>query len=272
MIDLHSHTTASDGEHSPEALVALAASKGVTALAVTDHDTVEGLAACRQAAERLGVRLVPGIEISAHLNRREIHILGHFVDPTAAPLATFQQRLRAERLARMEKMVEKVRALGFPVTLEMVTQLAAGGSLTRPHLARVLTELGYVSSPKEAFHRWLGDGKPGYVPHDEFPPAEAIALIHAAGGTATLAHPGQTRIDRRELEQLKALGLDGLEVVHSDHPPSQQEKLATWADALDLVKTAGSDYHGPTVSPGRSFGKLGMDPREFARLEARRPA
>lgn len=271
MIDLHSHTTASDGEHPPEEQVALAASKGVTVLAVTDHDTVGGIEACQRAAARVGLRLVPGIEVSTYLNRREVHILGHFVDPMEPRLASFQERLKVERQQRMEQMVAKVKALGFPVTMDMVRELAGDVSLTRPHLARVLVELGYASSPKEAFTRWLGDGKPAYVPRLELPPVEAITLIHGAGGTATVAHPGMTRIDRRELEGLKQDGLDGVEVGHSDHPPSLQEKLAKWADELDLVKTAGSDYHGPTVSPGRSFGTVGMAPAEFERLEARRP-
>jgi predicted metal-dependent phosphoesterase TrpH len=271
MIDLHSHTTASDGEHPPEEQVALAASKGVTVLAVTDHDTVGGIDACQRAAARLGLRLVPGIEVSTRLNRREVHVLGHFVDPAESGLASFAERLKREREARMEQMVKKVQALGFPVTMEMVRELAGDVSLTRPHLARVLVELGYASSPREAFHRWLGDGKAAHVPHQELPPAEAIALIHRAGGTATLAHPGPTRIDRLELEGLRRDGLDGLEVIHSDQPPTLQEKLSAWAHALDLVPTAGSDYHGPTVTPDRSFGQITMAPAQLERLEARRP-
>ncbi|MEW5739191.1 MAG: PHP domain-containing protein [Myxococcota bacterium] len=271
MIDLHSHTTASDGELPPEEQVALAASKGVTVLSVTDHDTVGAIEACQRAAQRLGVRLVPGIEVSTYLNRREVHILGHFVDPSEARLSNFEKRLKAERERRMELMVDKVKGLGFPVTMQMVRDLAGDVSLTRPHLARVLTELGFTSSPKEAFTRFLGDGKPAYVPRLELAPKEAIDLIRGAGGTATVAHPGMTKIDRRELEELKRDGLVGVEVGHSDHPPSQQEKLAQWADELELVKTAGSDYHGPTVSPGRSFGTVGMAPEELARLEARRP-
>jgi hypothetical protein len=270
MIDLHSHTTASDGELAPEEQVALAASKGITVLAVTDHDTVSGLEACQRAASRWGIRLVPGIEISAHLNRREVHILGHFVDPSEARLGSFEKRLKAERERRMEVMVAKVKALGFPVTLEMVRALAGDGSLARPHLARLLTELGYTSSPQDAFARFLGDGKPAYVPRLELAPKEAIALIRGAGGTATIAHPGMTQIDHRELKELKRDGLVGIEVAHSDHPPSLQEKLAQWADELDLVKTAGSDFHGPTVAPGRSFGAVSMAAEELERLEARR--
>jgi predicted metal-dependent phosphoesterase TrpH len=270
MIDLHSHTTASDGEYAPEDQVALAASLGVTVLAVTDHDTVGGIAACQRAAARLGVRLVPGIEISTFLNRREVHILGHFVDPTEVNLASLDRRMKLEREQRMLQMVEKVKALGFPVTMQMVRDLAGDVSLTRPHLARVLTELGYCSSPKDAFNRFLGDGKPAYVPKEELAPKDAIALIRGAGGTATVAHPGQTRIEKFELAEMAKDGLAGLEVVHSDHPPSQREKLAAWADELDLVKTAGSDYHGPTVSPGRAFGTVSMSAEEFARLESRR--
>lgn len=270
MIDLHSHTTASDGELAPAEQLALAASKGITVLAVTDHDTVAGLGAAHEAARRLGVRLVPGLEVSTRLNGRDVHVLGHFVDPAHGELSAFEARLRQEREARMAQMVEKVRALGFPVTLEMVRELADGATLTRPHLARVLVELGYVTSPREAFSRWLGDGRAAYVPHRELAPADAIALIHRAGGTATLAHPGLSRIDPLELETMARDGLDGLEVMHSEQPPSQREKLAALAEKLGLVATAGSDYHGPTVSPDRSFGQVQMPEEALVRLEARR--
>jgi predicted metal-dependent phosphoesterase TrpH len=270
MIDLHSHTTASDGQYPPDEQVARAARAGITVLAVTDHDTVSGLAACEAAAATLGLRLVPGIEISTHFNRREVHILGHFVDRSVTRLAHFDVELKAFREQRMALMVDKVKALGFPVTMEAVKAIAGDGHLARPHLARWFVEAGICTSTQEAFTRFLGDGKPAAVARFDVVPEQAIELIHAAHGTATVAHPGPSRINRLELAELKAMGLDGIEVHHSDHPPTQREQFLQWARELDLVPTAGSDFHGEKVAPDRHFGAVGMDPREFAQLEARR--
>lgn len=270
MIDLHSHTTASDGQHPPAEQVAMAAAAKVTVLAVTDHDTVSGLDACEAAAKEHGLRLVPGIEISAHLNGREVHILGHFVERAFPKLASFDAELKTFREQRMGQMVEKLAALGFPVTLDAVKAIAGTGHLARPHLARWLVEHGYCTSTKEAFSRFLGDGKPASVPRFDVTPQEAIELIHAAHGTATVAHPGSSRLNQLELTELKAMGLDGLEVHHADHPPTQRRQLLAWATELELVPTAGSDFHGVKVAPDRKFGAEGMDPADFARLEALR--
>jgi 3',5'-nucleoside bisphosphate phosphatase len=273
MIDLHSHTTASDGQHPPHEQVAMAAKAKVTVLSVTDHDTVSGIAACELAARELGLRLIPGIEISAFLNRREVHILGHFVETTFERLSTFDQELKVQRSARMGLMVDKLSALGFPVTLEAVKALAGPDAhLARPHLARWLVEHNYCSSTQEAFTRFLGDGKPAAVARFDVSPQQAIELIHAAHGTATLAHPGSSRVNKLEVEHLKSLGLDGLEVHHADHVPSMRAQLLTWTKELDLVPTAGSDFHGVKVAPDRKFGSEGMDAKELTRLEARRRA
>ncbi len=271
MIDLHSHTSASDGQHPPAEQVALAAAAGVKVLAVTDHDTVAGLGACADAAAALGLRLVPGIEVSALHNRREVHVLGHFVDPASPRLQAYVTQLGGERERRMEAMVEKLEAMGVPVKLEQVRALAGDAPLTRPHLARVLVELRVCSSTREAFDRFLGDGRPAWVPRFELSVSDAVALIHAAGGTATLAHPGSSRVNRLEVETMAAAGLDGIEALHSDHPPSQQELFRGWADALGLECTAGSDFHGEAVAPNRRFGSATMSPEALARLEARRP-
>ena len=268
-IDLHSHTTASDGEHSPEGLLALARAAGVTVLAVTDHDTVAGLARAAAAAEAEGLAFVPGIEISATAAGREIHILGHFVDATEAGLARFSDRLRGERAVRMGRMVQRMGELGFPVTLEEVEQIGGGAHLGRPHLALALLNRGYVSSTKEAFDRFLADGRPGHVDRYRVPADEAIRLLHAAGGTATLAHPGPSQVTEPTLRALAQAGLDGLEVFHVDHVPSQREALLRTADALGLIPTGGSDYHGARVSPGRKPGGSTTPPEAFARLTAR---
>lgn len=270
MIDLHSHTTASDGEHPPQALIALAHQAGVTTLAVTDHDTVSGLPGCAEACARLGLTLINGIEVSAFMNRREVHVLGHFVDPNEPRLAAFATRLKGERAERMERMVEKIQGLGFPITMDHVRALAGPDAhLARPHLARVLVEMNYCANTKEAFDRFLGDGKPAHVDRFKLSAAEAISLIHGAGGTASIAHPGVSKVTRFELGELAKDGLDGIEVEHSDHPPSMRAQMRQWADELGLVPTAGSDFHGEAVAPGRRLGTASMGQEQFEKLKAK---
>jgi predicted metal-dependent phosphoesterase TrpH len=269
VIDLHSHTTASDGQLSPTGLLALAASAGVKALAVTDHDTVEGLAEAAEAARAQGVELVPGIELSAFVHQREVHILGHFVRPDFPELLDYASRLRVERDQRMERMVEQMRHLGFPIRMEEVRTLAAGAQLGRPHLARVLVERGWCLDVKEAFDRFLGAGKAAWVERFKLDGAKAIQLIHRAGGTATLAHPGSSKIERYDILQLARAGLDGLEALHSDHNPSVRQRYAKCAKEFDLVPTGGSDFHGEQVTPGRRPGDSPTPPENFAKLRAR---
>lgn len=271
MIDLHSHTTASDGQHSPEELLALAFAAGVRTLAVTDHDTVSGLERAEAAAKAHGMTLVPGIELSAFVDaRREVHVLGHFVDRTNAELSAFSNRLRGERATRMEHMVAKMQSLGFPVTMDDVRAIAQAAHLGRPHLALALVEKRYCTSTKDAFDRFLGDGKPARVDRFKLSAEDAIGLIHRAGGTATLAHPGVNRIERYDLEQLAKKGLDGVEAFHSDHGPSQRDKYLRIAEELSLVPTAGSDFHGEKVAPGRKLGSASMPAASFSALNDRR--
>jgi predicted metal-dependent phosphoesterase TrpH len=272
MIDLHSHTTASDGQHPPATLLEMAARAGVTALAVTDHDTVAAIGEARRAAEAHGIELVPGIELSAFLSGREIHVLGHFVNPLDADLGGFAEMLRKERRMRMDQMVAKMRGLGYPVTIDEVLALAQDAQLGRPHLARVLVEKRICTSVKEGFDRFLGDGKPAWVDRYRLPAVEAITLIHDAGGTATLAHPGTSRVNEHEIKQLREVGLDGLEVHHSDHVPSLREKLQRVARELGLVETAGSDFHGEAIAPNRHLGTAGMARDQFEELRKRSSA
>ncbi len=269
MIDLHSHTTASDGQHSPAELLSLAASAGVTALAVTDHDTVAGLGEAAEAARAHGVELVPGIELSAFVLRREVHILGHFVRPDFEELSSFAARLRVERESRMERMVEQLRRMGFPVTMGDVRAVAKDAQLGRPHLARVLVDRGWCLDVKEAFDRFLGAGKSAWVDRFKLDGRDAIRLIHRAGGTATLAHPGSSKVERHELHMLVRDGLDGLEALHSDHNPSVREKYLRFAKEFDLVTTGGSDFHGEQVTPGKRPGDSPTPPENFERLRAR---
>lgn len=270
MIDLHSHTTASDGQHPPRELVRLAHAAGVRRLAVTDHDTVAGLAEAEEAGRALGVEIFAGIELSALLNGREVHVLGHFIDPRDPTLSSLSLDLRAERRQRMEKMIQKLAQLGVPVTMQEVERFSGGENLGRPHLARALVERGWVKDVKEAFDRFLGNGRPACVDRERLDADRAIALIHGAGGTATLAHPGVSKVERHELEQLARAGLDGLEAHHSDHNPSVKEKFLAIARDLDLVPTSGSDFHGEAVAPNRHLGSADMSEAELERLRARR--
>lgn len=274
MIDLHSHTTASDGQHSPDELLALAAQAGVKALAVTDHDTVAGLAGASAAALRFGIELVAGIELSAFLDNREVHVLGHFVDPASDELRSFSALLKTERASRMEAMVVKMNGLGYPITMADVLAIAGEAQLGRPHLARALVERRFCSSTKDAFDRFLGAGKQAFVDRYRLSCEEAIALIDRAGGVATVAHPGVSRIEKMDLSRLKAVGLTGLEVYHPDHVPSAREKFLGFARSLELIPTAGSDFHGEKVAPGRALGAATMPPMEFQALRqrARAPA
>ncbi len=271
MIDLHSHTTASDGEHPPEVLLGLAARAGVKVLAVTDHDTVAGLAGAQEAARLHGVGFVPGIEVSAYVGRKEVHVLGHFIDPAHPALLRITERLRGEREGRMEAMLARARQLGYPLHMQEVLTIAGDAQLGRPHLARLLVQRGYCTSLQDAFERFLGDGRPFAVEREKLQGADAVALIRDAGGTATLAHPQSSRVELPELQQLAGAGLAGLEVFHQDHHPSVREKWAKLARTLDLVATAGSDFHGPRVTPGRSPGCASMPRSNLAALLARAP-
>jgi predicted metal-dependent phosphoesterase TrpH len=266
MIDLHSHTHASDGQHSPTELISKAASAGVTQLAVTDHDTLAGLAEATAAARERGLQLIPGIEISAFVDQREVHVLGHFVRTDDTKLLAFCQGVQGERTTRMERMVERMNGLGYTVGMGDVAAIAQGAQLCRPHLARALVARGHVSTTKEAFDRFLGDGKPGHVDREKLAAEEAIALIRQAGGTATLAHPAVSKMGPLEIERLRNAGLAGLEVFHSDHNPNVRRKLLELARSLGLVPTAGSDFHGEKVAPGRVLGSASMDPADFEAL------
>jgi len=269
MIDLHSHTTASDGQHAPRALVALAHAAGIRTLAVTDHDTVAGLEEAALAARELGMALVPGIELSAFVHGREVHVLGHFLRPGDLAIAHFAQKLKDERRTRMEAMVQKLRDMGYPVRMEEVVALAGPAHLARPHLARVLVEKRLCTDVKDAFDRLLGDGKPAFVPRFKLTGQDAVALIRGAGGTATVAHAAVSRLDRHDIAALKEAGLAGLEVIHSDHDPGARERLLGLSRELDLVPTAGSDFHGEKINPGRRLGNVTMDGAALERLRAR---
>ena len=269
-IDLHSHTVHSDGQRTPDELLDEAVAAGVGVLSVTDHDTVSGLDACRKAAEARGVRLVPGIELSCDFNGREIHVLGHFIDPTSAALGRLAAEMTAERRERMEKMVARAVSLKLRgITFERVLAVSGGELLARPHLARVLIDFGHATSVKDAFDRWLTDGAPLWVDRRYLESKAGIELIRDAGGTSSVAHPGANKVQRGELKILADQGLDAVEADHPEHVPTQVEAYERWAAENRMLVTAGSDFHGPAVQPDRKLGDRSLAADRFAALEQR---
>ncbi|NUN50945.1 MAG: PHP domain-containing protein [Candidatus Brocadiae bacterium] len=276
-IDLHAHTTASDGSLRPAELVRQAAADGLSALAVTDHDTAEGLEEARDEARRTGIELVNGIEISVHWEAGTFHLLGYLFEETPALRAGLQelQGLRRERNARM---IAKLNELGYRLTEEEVAAEGGGGQIGRLHIARALLRRGAVSTVEEAFGRLLRRGRPAFVMVDRLGAAEAIRMIRSAGGVAVVAHPFQLRLGEDALDgavaEWTALGLGGIEVQHSSHDAGQVAFLSALAGRHNLAATGGSDFHGEN-KPGIPLGRAGEGARiPLSRLEdlrAKRP-
>jgi hypothetical protein len=241
-VDLHAHTTASDGLASPEELVAVALAADLGAIAVTDHDTVAGVAAATSAAVGTPLEVIAGVELSCGDERREVHLLGLCLGDLA-PMHEALGAARAAREVRGAEMVDRLNRLGIPVTHEMVAAEAGIGNVGRPHVARALVAGGWVPTVREAFDRYLGDGRPACVDRPKLSLADAIALVHRAGGVALWAHPGSEGT-REKVARYVALGLDGLEVRHPSHPSPDVERLARFCDEFDLVRSGGSDWHG----------------------------
>ncbi|HZS00721.1 MAG TPA: PHP domain-containing protein [Chloroflexota bacterium] len=243
-VDLHLHTTVSDGYLTPRELVRRAHANGVRTLAVTDHDNTDGLAEARAEAAALGLTLIPGIELSTDLGPVGVHILGYFLrydDPG------FQARLapmRDDRLNRAYGMVARLGELGYPISIERVLEIAGEGSVGRPHIAQALLEAGHVGSIAEAFDRFIADHGPAYVERMKLTPQDAIALIHAYGGVASVAHPYDAPDVDGLIAELVAAGLDGIETYYQGYGPERVEHLLALTRQYGLVPTGGSDYHG----------------------------
>ncbi|MDN4594900.1 PHP domain-containing protein [Polycladomyces subterraneus] len=245
--DLHIHTTASDGLFSPEEVVRMAKDKGLRAIAITDHDTVGGVAQAAAAAAHLGIELVPGIEISTLADGQDVHVLGYFVDTKQEWFLKRLQSLRNTREERNRKIIEKLNELGIAITWEEVQTKKRGASpeknIGRPHIAELLVDKGIVRSMDEAFERYLGKDGAAYVTTRRITPFEAIDLIKEAGGVPVLAHPGLYENDEL-VEEIIAHGLVGLEVYHPDHDEERTERYREMAERHGLIVTAGSDFHG----------------------------
>jgi 3',5'-nucleoside bisphosphate phosphatase len=265
-IDLHSHSTASDGAQPPDRVVEEAARVGLVALALTDHDTLAGVPAAREAGGRLGVRVIAGVELSVMDGEREIHVLGLHIQ-RVQELELDLAAVRATRRTRAERIVEKLNALGVPIATSAVFAEAGDGAVGRPHVARALIAGGWVRDQREAFDRFLGAGRPANVEKQRIGIDAGIRLIHDAGGLAVLAHPGQD--GRRErLESLVARGLDGIEVLHPGHGAEDIARLGALAEFFSLLPSGGSDWHGASTGP-RVLGCMKVPADWLAQQDAR---
>ena len=265
-IDLHTHSTASDGAKTPAEVARAAKACGLAAFALTDHDSVAGLPDATATGEALGIRVIPGVELSAVEAGLETHMLGlHLSD--RSELEHRLVSIREMRVSRAARMVERLNALAVPVTFDAVLAQAAGGAVGRPHVARALIAGGWVSDFREAFERYLGNGKAAFVPKDSLPLSEAISLIHRAGGLAVLAHPGQLGT-RERIATLAGLGMDGLEILHPGHSWEDSRRLDALAAEFDLVRSGGSDWHGG-ADGARSLGMMRVPSEWLAEHEAR---
>ncbi|MGD9520278.1 MAG: PHP domain-containing protein [Armatimonadota bacterium] len=255
-VDLHIHSDCSDGTLAPEEIVRAALEKGLYAISITDHDTVEGVRSAMAAAEGTGLHVLPGVEISVDFADTEIHILGYFIDLDDAAILEAMERVRNGRVHRARAMVEKLQELGINITFDdVLAEAGEGGSVGRPHVARALQQVGAVSSPREAFDRYLSRGKPACVPRYKLPPDEAVRLIAAAGGMPVFAHPGLSHRDDM-IDVLKAEGLLGLEAYHVDHDEKQTQRYRNMAKRRGLYVTGGSDSHGPLGSVAVEIGSV----------------
>ncbi len=271
-LDLHAHTTASDGRLTPGDLVRLAQQVGLTTLAVTDHDTTAGLPEARAAAATLGLELIPGIEFGCDLPAGEIHILAYLFDAEHPALVARLAWLREGRVERGRAMVARLNALGLPITWERVQAIAGSGSVGRPHVAQALVEAELVAGTDEAFSRYLGWGGPAYVPRRRLTLQSVFDLVRAAGGVTSLAHPARIPALEAQLQEFAAGGLAGLETFYGGYDPATVAALAALAARFDLVPTGGSDYHAREI---KDHAMLGAGPRvphdTVARLRARLP-
>ncbi len=264
--DLHVHTTHSDGGCSPGEVVRAASNVGLSALAITDHDTISAIAVARPEAIRVGVELIAGVELTSVRDGREIHILGHFIDPENPDLFSTCARLRMERVQRIQSMVGKLEELGLSVDLETLRQTFPRATLGRKHLADWLARTGQVSGPREAFTRYLGDDGPAHVPKPRLPWLDAIVLIRGAGGVAGLAHPPYD-LRSSVLREMVEAGLGSIEVAGPGIDPRCGRRWREWADEMGLAPIAGTDFHSAD-RPGRWVGAITTPEMDLNRLRS----
>jgi 3',5'-nucleoside bisphosphate phosphatase len=271
MIDLHTHTTASDGRCSPADLVARAAAAGVTVLSVTDHDTVEACEAAGQACAAAGIGFVTGIEITAVRDEVDVHVLGYFLDSRSRDLRVFLAEQRQRRIDRVARMIARLDQLGLRLDSGAILRPAIdqpGTSIGRPAIARALVTAGYVSDTNEAFAQWLSRGRPGFVAREGAPIEQVISQIHGAGGVASLAHPGLLRRDQW-IAGLASSGLDAIEAYHTNHDQTLTDHYRALAQRLELGVSGGSDYHADEAHGAAHPGSVSLPADVFDQLRER---
>lgn len=270
--DLHVHSTASDGTCSPTEVVDEAIARGLSGIALTDHDTLDGLKTAEEYIKdnQFSLEFIPGIEMNTELNENEVHILGYYVDADHLSVNRRLTEIRCQRRERAQKMIARLGDLGVKISYQEVHQLAGSDLIARPHIARAMIAAGYVSSIKEAFDYYLGKEKPAYVKRYKFEPTEAIDLVKKMGGIAVLAHPGLIR-DQNLIPFIIDLGIEGLEVFYPEHTPEQLTGFLQLADQHGLLVTGGSDFHGNNITESRSkIGAAGIDSKLMSKIKAYR--
>lgn len=274
-IDLHTHSTASDGSMTPTELVRHAKASGLRAMALSDHDTVDGVDEAMAAGHESGIEVIPAIELSA-VSATETHILGYFIDPHAPSLTSALDRIRAIRVERLTETCGMLRDHGIDVSIDEVRAIAGGGVLCRAHIARIMTDKGYAASPRDAFNRWLNVGCPCYSETQAITDEEAISLIRSAGGDAYLAHLHLTKLPDDELDafvtRLASAGLSGIESYYTDYTADMAEKYRALAKKYDLAISGGTDFHGsfkPHIAIGRGLGNMEIPYTVLAEMKKR---
>lgn len=275
MIDLHTHSTASDGTLTPAELVAYAHSKGLSAIALTDHDTVAGIPAAVAAASRItGFELIPGIELSVE-SKGETHVLGYFIDVSNKTLLDALEEIRRVRIERGYKTAENLTAAGMPVTVEEALEFSGGGAIARIHFAKLLVKKGYSKTVADAMRDWLSPGKPGHCSTQAITAEQAVEIIRAAGGDAYIAHLHTTKTEDGELydflRRMKSVGLSGIECFYTEYTPEMTEEYLRLADALGLKRSGGTDFHGnnkPHIEIGTGCGSINISETVLAEMRA----
>jgi predicted metal-dependent phosphoesterase TrpH len=244
-VDLHVHSTASDGKYAPEEIVGKAAALGLRYLALTDHDSVDGIVRAIQAARAFpGLTFIPGVEVSTDVPEGEIHILGYFIDYARPELADRLKKFRDSREGRARGMVDKLAALGIVIDWKRVQEIAGDGAIGRPHIAQAMLEKGYIANFKEAFDKYIGREGPAYVEREKMTPEEAVALVLRSGGLPVLAHPFTVKEPEKRAAGLKKVGLVGIEAYYKDNTPEITKATLKIAEENGLIVTGGTDFHG----------------------------
>jgi 3',5'-nucleoside bisphosphate phosphatase len=260
--DLHIHSSASDGRYSPAEIVRKAVASGLTVMALTDHDTVDGIAPALAAAREFPqLTVIPGVEISTDISNGEVHVLGYFIEYTKQSLKASLEKMRNSRLERARKMVEKLRSLGCEIEWERVKEIAGKATLGRPHIAQALLEKGYIKDFKEAFSKYIGHGCSAYVEREKLTPAEAVQLVLTANGLPVLAHPFEAGAVEEIVKELKTVGLVGIETYYAGYSPEKVRSLLGMADKYNLIPTGGTDYHGIDDTIEIMLGKVDVPER-----------